>query len=737
MKQSRKKWIGISLSALLIVSFILTLVLGSVFSAGGSTRFFEGEAEEYYQSLRKKGFPADYASSLTELHLLHPTWSFTPLLITEQKPLYTWDYIIEKETEDPKTNLISSAKQYLAYRHPLNSSLYDASHYQASVSAVEYFMDPRNFLNETDIFQFYTLSSNEGSVKDAVVAILNGTFMENAKLENGKTYADYFCEVGTSLGVSPVYLAAKVRNEQGVRGTSPIISGSCGTLLADYYVNQTQTSTQGNPILPPTSGHTKEELKALDGYYNYFNVGASGDGLFSIYYNAMKRAVKGTKEMASKWGGSPSWDTRWKAIYGGTYFLKNSYIDCYQPNIYLQKFNVDSRAGDRNFQYQYMQSITGAMSEGRSLYASFAAIGQLDLPLSFLIPVYGGMPTKPCADPANKTCPSTLPANERYDFGVNFSAPESKTVKNTPYYRTLEIPYGKDITVSGVATHSYGVAGIEYSIDGGNWIRVSDNGSFSFLLSNNFLKDSSHILTVRGRAAFDNDNTNKKGNYNFLCAVFYIQVTKSEVTLSLSAGDQTTNKTYLSGTTVRLPKCDAEDFVGWWTSDHRLLASEEPVELTDSLSCKALFLEFDQLTGASLSVLGQPRLRFSAALNQDTYLLLKDAKCLSFGALLTENGHEELKTGLVPVPFESAEGRYRLQLSTHALTAEEYDIPFSVRFVATVTYDNGSSKQIYAQGAPFTRTARQVAAFALADTTYTYSASVRKLLQEIAGNVLS
>ena len=83
-------------------------------------------------------------------------------------------------------------------------------------------------------------------------------------LENGKTYTAYLQEVGQTLGLHPVYLAAKIRQEQGTAGTSAIISGRCGSLLADYYRNQTQTSESGKQILPPSSGYTEEDLKAFE-----------------------------------------------------------------------------------------------------------------------------------------------------------------------------------------------------------------------------------------------------------------------------------------------------------------------------------------------------------------------------------------------------------------------------------------------------------------------------------------
>ncbi|MBQ9132678.1 MAG: hypothetical protein IJX62_09465, partial [Clostridia bacterium] len=255
------KWIKNTLLAMVLTGLLSVAALGSVLHTSGSTRFFSGSAQEYYESLTEAGFPQDYAIALTELHLLHPTWKFTPLLISEEKSQYTWNYAIQQETTPEDYNLVPSSSTYAAYHHPTNTKLYDAGYYQASVDTVKYFMDPRNFLNETDIFQFFDLSSAEDAPIDAVRAVLSGTFMENATLENGMTYAEYFCTAGREIGINPIFLATKARQEQGVNGTSPIISGTCGSLLADYYVNQTVTSSNGQAILPPSEGYSAEDLE--------------------------------------------------------------------------------------------------------------------------------------------------------------------------------------------------------------------------------------------------------------------------------------------------------------------------------------------------------------------------------------------------------------------------------------------------------------------------------------------
>ena len=520
MKRRSKKLV----LALVCTVLVACLIGGVVFVVSGNTRYFEGEAEEYYQSLLSAGFPEDYARPLTELHLLHPEWSFTPLLITEENSLYRWDYIIEQETKDSDLNLISGADGYRAYRHLTNKETYDSGYYQASKNAVEYFMDPRNFLNETDIFQFYDLSAAHLVGIQEIEAVLDGTFMENRMLENGKSFAEYFLEVGQELDVNPVYLAVKARQEQGIAGASPVLEGSCGSLLAEYYANGTQISESGNKVLAPLEGYTTEELLALDGYYNLFNIKASGNGLFSIYYNAMKRAENGTADMAETWG-SPSWSTLWKSLWGGTYTIKTSFIDRYQNTLYLQKFNVDSRAADRNFWGQYMQNVAGSLTESRTLFGAFASSGVIDGPCSFIIPVYEGMPQNPCTDPAGGRCSYLATATDKYEYSMFFSNPLLQISKTT-VYDTLRVHANGTIHLRGIANHSYGVNSIEYRWDDGEWLPLCEGGTFDVTLPVSYEEGTSHILTLRTIANYNHEESSKKSNYAVLSAVFYVDVVK-------------------------------------------------------------------------------------------------------------------------------------------------------------------------------------------------------------------
>lgn len=729
MKKSSKKLV----LALVCIALVACLIGGVVLVVSGNTRYFEGEAEEYYQSLLTAGFPEDYARPLTELHLLHPEWSFTPLLITEDNPLYRWDHVINQETKDADTNLISGADDYRAYRHPLNFNTYDSGYYQASKNAVEYFMDPRNFLNETDIFQFYDLSVAHDVGIEEVAAVLAGTFMADATLENGKTYAEYFLEVGQELSVNPVYLAVKARQEQGVEGLSPVLSGECGSLLADYYENGTQESEAGNKILAPTEGYTSEELLALDGYYNLFNIKASGNGLFAIYHSAMKRAMDGTADMAEAWG-TPAWNTVWKSLYGGAYTIKTSFVDRYQNTIYLQKFNVDSRS-DRNFWGQYMQNVAGSLTESRTLFSAFASSGVLDGHCSFVIPVYAGMPNNPCADPANSNCSYLAVATEKYDSIIFFSNPVLQASGET-VYDTINVYANDSLRLRGIATHSYGVRGVEYRWNDGEWQALCEGGKFDVTLPISYAEGTSHILTLRTLADYDHEDPSKKSNHTVLSAVFYVNVVeRPEINISIENHENKITTLHRAGTDFTLPVCEEENFVGWFGSDNTLLPSGGVIAPEEDITYTALYMRFEQMRGAALVFPeDETHLRFYAAAEIETLEKLAASNAtISFFATIVDEDGTEISTPVTLGDIDNSfETTWRvLSADTQTLHEDTYNTNYSMRFWALCTYSDGSVQASMPRGIYCQRSACEVARAALADTTVQYDSNIVKHLMQI------
>ncbi len=341
--------------------------------------------ESVKAELLAAGFPEDYAEPLAKLQLEHPTWKFNPINITELSGgKYTWTYVIDAETEDDENNTVdnsySDALDYAIDDKPVESGIW----FRATRQTVEFFMDPRNFLDERMIFMFENLGKSYGDRTKAVDHVLRGTFMFKKKIPdpgNELTYAQWFSQVGDELGISPLVLAARLRQEQGVEGDSPMIAGKCGSVLWDYYSNGTNNA--------PSEGYTKEQLEAYNGYYNYFNIDATGNGYFNVFLAGMKEAEK------------HGWKSGKDAIKGGAAKLKSRYIDDYQQTLYFQKFNVDARS-KRNFWGQYMQGVEAAYAEAKSTSSALYKADMMDLPFEFDIPIYSEMPAAPCPDPGTR-----------------------------------------------------------------------------------------------------------------------------------------------------------------------------------------------------------------------------------------------------------------------------------------------------------------------------------------------
>lgn len=272
---------------LITVILLLVTVASVILPASAAS---DTSDDGFAETLRAAGFPDTYIPDLLALHKKHPEWTFEAINITALShaagnEVYTWDYVIKQESDaNEKRNLVTKADDQFILRNFTNPNLYDSGWYQASKSAVEYMMDPRNFLTEEQVFQFFDLRYSETATLDAVKAVCAGTFMQDAGLDDiyaDMTYAEYFMQIGKELGANPVYLATVVRNEQGVKGTSPLISGLCGDKLWYYYNGKyTDKDENGKLIKAPASGHSEDGLKAYNGLYNYFQHQRLRDGIF-------------------------------------------------------------------------------------------------------------------------------------------------------------------------------------------------------------------------------------------------------------------------------------------------------------------------------------------------------------------------------------------------------------------------------------------------------------------------
>ena len=302
---------------------------------------------DFEQALRDAGFPESYVTRLGLLHTVYPNWTFVPV-----KTGLDWNTVIEAESkaavnmvqtsaDDAKKSIAASEYNWYTDQWVIRDG---SGWVTAHPDYIAYCMDPRNFLTETTIFQFESLSYNAVQNQAGVEAVLKGSFMANdVKDSDGSTlnYASAFVSIGQETGVSPYHLASRVLQEQG-DGTSPLISG---------------------------------EYNGYKGYFNYFNVNAFGSPEEVLYANGLSYAKNN------------NWNTRYASLLGGAKLLANNYIAKGQDSLYFQKFNVVY--SEKLFAHQYMANVTAAISEGQKIAKAYTDKNQSFV---FQIPIYENMP---------------------------------------------------------------------------------------------------------------------------------------------------------------------------------------------------------------------------------------------------------------------------------------------------------------------------------------------------------
>ncbi len=134
--------------------------------------------------LNAEGFPESYKTRLRELHARYPKWVFRA-----QKTNLDWETAVNEESKVAKnlvhTNSMSSWKSIEDGAFNWDTSTwvgYDGSSWvSASKDIVKYYMDPRNFLDETNIFQFlsHSYDSNSHTV-EGLQTMVKGTFLSGS-----------------------------------------------------------------------------------------------------------------------------------------------------------------------------------------------------------------------------------------------------------------------------------------------------------------------------------------------------------------------------------------------------------------------------------------------------------------------------------------------------------------------------------------------------------------------------
>ena len=332
-------------------------------TSSGSQGSSDADFESY---MTKQGFPESYKPYLRTLHEQHPKWIFTA-----QKLGVDWNTALKEECVVGRNLVHSSAlaswKSMEKGAYDFNGGYWyglDGSWVAASKEIIMYYMDPRNFLNDTYIFMIENQSYDPSyQTESGVKTILADTFMSGSytcpDTKKKYTYSQTFMDAAKKSGVSPYHLASRCRNEQGVNGAP-------------------------------------QSLGTVKGYENYFN-------FFDI--QAYATSTMTAAEMGCKYAKTTNptyllpWTNQYKSIVGGSIFLGTGYITKGQDTLYLQKFDMVD-GGNGLYYHQYMTCVFGQANEAISLKNAYSQ-DILNSAMEFKIPVYNNMPDKLCPKPTS------------------------------------------------------------------------------------------------------------------------------------------------------------------------------------------------------------------------------------------------------------------------------------------------------------------------------------------------
>lgn len=331
------------ITIIMICVLICIIIIALVFSYIESNKDKQKYVIYDGKNLNEDKYPG-YKELIDNLKENHPNWTFT-LFYTK----LDWNDVIKNEGHSDERisplNLIPDSSKYpedWKCEIDKDKTFDNGTWLCASDKAIKNQMDPRNILNDENIFQFLELRYTEGAhTVDGIKSITENTFLQ------GDNISQALIEAGKKANVDPYFLTSRLIQEQGRKGT---------VLSLGYEYND----------------------KTI---YNPFNINATGNSSEEIIQNAAQYAYE------------QGWDTLEKGLIGGVEFVKKGYIDRGQNTLYLQKFDIVNSDGSL-YTNQYMQNLLAPESEANNMLEIYKASETVDSNLNFIIPLYENMDTE-------------------------------------------------------------------------------------------------------------------------------------------------------------------------------------------------------------------------------------------------------------------------------------------------------------------------------------------------------
>ena len=312
----------------------------------------QGEGyNSYCDSLKNNGFPDSYCPYLFYLHNKYPAWGFraenTGVSLGEAAEKEKW----------------LSALQTSNSNYYLNGTALEADYYYVNADVVKMFLDAKNGLFENLIFQYMDLESSKSIINDtAINAVATG---------NLANYKNDFKAAADKYGYNALHLLARSKQEGASNPRYRAVTGTYTTELNNDPSVTTSSTYEGN---------------SLDGYYNFYNIGAYP--LPSMNLGAIGRGLAYAAGFIGGTSYGRPWTTPQLAIAGGAEFLKEQYVSRGQNTLYYEKFNVGPNNTYSKYSHQYMTNIYAPIQEAKNIYSAYSKAGLLASNFVFLIPVY-------------------------------------------------------------------------------------------------------------------------------------------------------------------------------------------------------------------------------------------------------------------------------------------------------------------------------------------------------------
>ena len=446
--------------------------------------------EQFENDLNQQGFPESYKEGLRSLHAEFPNWRFQGF-----KTNLNWNDVLDGEMEGTGSlvdkNAISSWKSTDAGKYDWNTGTWPGfdgpTWVGASRALTAYYMDPRNFFDESYIFQFLLHNYNpEEQTKEGLNSILKGSFMEGgaspastqSTTQGSETSSDAVIADTASSGENAIVSAGGPGeflsgNESTTAEASETSSGNVSGIDYSAIIMKAAEASKQNPyvlaamILQEQGKGSSGSISGASGLYNYFNVGAyAANGM-----GAVERGIWYAGQSGSY--GRP-WNSPEKSILGGAQFFSENYMNAGQNTLYLKKWNVQ---GSNLYKHQYMTNVQGAAEEGAKLSKAYSS-DMKQKALTFSIPIYENMPNEKAAIPTGTGSPN----NRLSSLSVSgYTLSPAFTGDKQTY--TVTLANGtKSLTVNASAIDGKAqISGAGYqSLDGKDSINVSvraENGS--------------------------------------------------------------------------------------------------------------------------------------------------------------------------------------------------------------------------------------------------------------------